>query len=59
MIKFKQCKELPDCSGIYGIKNVISKKFYIGSAESIIKRMKRHYSYLKRGKHHSTKLQNS
>lgn len=37
MINFKQCKDLPDYSGIYGIKNVISNKFYIGSAESIKK----------------------
>lgn len=59
MIKFKQCKELPDCSGIYGIKNVITEKFYIGSSESIVKRLKRHYTYLKKCNHHSTKLQNS
>lgn len=59
MIKFKQCKELPDHSGIYGIKNVITDKFYIGSAESIIKRLKRHYTYLKSLNHHSSKLQRS
>lgn len=59
MINFKQCKDLPDYSGIYGIKNVISNKFYIGSAESIKKRLKRHYTYLKKDNHHSQKLQNS
>lgn len=59
MKKFKECKELPDYSGIYGIRNVVTDKFYIGSAESIIKRIKRHYHYLKKCKHHSAKLQHS
>lgn len=59
MITFQQCKDLPTYSGIYGIRNVTNNKFYIGSAESLVKRLKRHYTYLKKGNHHSAKLQNS
>ena len=50
MITFQQCKDLPTYSGIYGIRNVTNNKFYIGSAESLVKRLKRHYTYLKKRK---------
>jgi group I intron endonuclease len=46
-------------SGIYGIKNTITGKFYVGSSVNVHVRWKTHASHLRRGVHHSVKLQNS
>jgi group I intron endonuclease len=46
-------------SCIYGIKNLITGKFYIGSTSNINKRWTGHRNSLRLGKHHSVKLQNS
>lgn len=45
--------------GIYYIKNVINNKIYIGSSNNISHRIGMHKSLLRRGKHHSVRLQNS
>lgn len=46
-------------TGVYGILNVITNKYYVGSSVNILSRIKRHFSDLRRGKHHSIKLQRS
>lgn len=46
-------------SGVYKITNIVTKKYYVGSSVNIHKRIISHFSYLKRNKHHSKKLQNS
>lgn len=44
-------------SGIYKITHVSSEKMYIGSAVSIRRRITTHKHSLKKGSHHSQKLQ--
>lgn len=44
-------------SGIYCIKHVESGRLYVGSAENFDVRFKKHLCQLKRGAHHSYKLQ--
>lgn len=46
-------------SGIYCIKNKLNNKLYVGSTINFDKRKREHYSYLRRGTHHSTYLQRS
>lgn len=46
-------------SGIYIIRNLINGKVYIGSAKNVKIRINVHKHYLKKGNHHSKKLQNS
>lgn len=46
-------------SGIYAIRNKINGKQYIGSAVNFYNRFKEHRSKLRRGLHHSKKLQNA
>lgn len=46
-----------DCSGIYIIRNLLTKKVYIGSAKNIKQRLHEHKSMLRRGAHHSKYLQ--
>lgn len=45
--------------GIYKITNLITKKFYIGSAKNIDKRWKRHIYELINNKHNNIYLQNA
>lgn len=45
--------------GIYQIRNIKNNKLYIGSSKDIEKRWKQHLAQLKKGNHHSSKLQNS
>lgn len=58
-MKFSELKNCLDKSGIYKIVNTNTDKVYIGSCVSFIKRLKRHYYYLRTNIHHSKKLQNS
>lgn len=46
-------------SGIYAIRNIVNDKQYIGSATNLSKRWGEHRHYLKRGRHHSSALQNA
>lgn len=46
-------------SAIYCIMNKINKKMYVGSAVNFSKRKSLHIAQLKKGSHHSKKLQNS
>ena len=46
-------------SGIYGIRNKVTEKYYIGSTQDFSKRWSEHKYHLKRGTHHSIKLQRS
>lgn len=53
---WKQCKEM---SVIYGLHNLVTNKWYIGSCHNLKDRLHRHYYYLIHNKHHSNKLQRS
>lgn len=53
---WRDCKEIPV---IYGIKNIITNKWYIGSCISLKNRIHRHWYYLTHNQHHSLKLQRS
>lgn len=44
---------------IYTIKNKVNNKCYVGSTKHPRQRKSDHFSYLKKGKHHSPYLQNS
>ena len=46
-------------SGIYLITNTVTKKVYVGSSVDIKARWKEHLSSLRKGRHHSVKLQRS
>lgn len=50
-------EKLPKIPGIYGIYCLISDKIYVGSAINLHARYIRHKYYLKKGTHHSLKLQ--
>jgi len=45
--------------GIYQIRNIIDDKIYIGSSIDIQRRWNDHINILKKGKHHSIRLQNA
>lgn len=45
--------------GVYGIKNLVTGKMYIGKSVNIIKRISNHFSSLNKGNHHSEYLQRS
>lgn len=45
--------------GVYLIRNLITGKVYVGSTIGFKKRKSEHFRYLRKNKHHSTKLQNS
>jgi group I intron endonuclease len=45
--------------GIYKIVNTVTNKVYVGSSKEVEKRIKSHFSMLKKKKHHSVPLQNS
>lgn len=53
---WKESKEIPV---IYGIHNVITNKWYIGSCYNMKNRLYRHYYNLTHNSHHSPKLQRS
>lgn len=44
-------------SAVYAIRNVATGNFYIGSSDHVIRRFCAHISQLRRGKHHSIRLQ--
>ncbi|PHM07588.1 GIY-YIG nuclease family protein, partial [Nostoc sp. 'Peltigera malacea cyanobiont' DB3992] len=44
-------------SGIYAISHISSGKVYIGSSKNLLKRWMQHKALLKKGTHHSWKLQ--
>lgn len=46
-------------TGVYGILNTATGKWYIGSSIELSKRMGRHLWELRSGRHHSPKLQRS
>lgn len=48
-----------DVGGVYEISNLVNGKRYIGSAVSFKKRWGVHRSYLRKGTHHSKKLQSA
>lgn len=45
--------------GIYYIQNKITKQLYIGQSKTLILRRNRHFSHLRKNKHHNSHLQNS
>jgi group I intron endonuclease len=49
--------KISDMSGIYGIRNLVNNKIYIGSAINFRKRKNSHFSALKKNKHHNIYLQ--
>jgi group I intron endonuclease len=48
-----------DKAGIYKIQNLVTGKVYIGCSYNIEKRWRSHLYMLRKGTHHSNKLQNS
>lgn len=46
-------------TGIYGIQNTVTGKWYVGQAENIYNRWSKHRRELHNGTHHSEKLQRS
>lgn len=52
-------KELDKKSGIYCIENTFNGKKYVGSSKNICRRLLTHRSYLRKGVHVNSKLQNS
>lgn len=44
-------------SAVYAIRNLRSGNFYIGSSEHVVRRLRAHLSELRRGIHHSLRLQ--
>lgn len=58
-MKLKNYKTFVTDMVIYGIQNIITSKWYIGSCKNFKLRIRRHYYYLQKQKHHSTKLQRS
>lgn len=58
-MKFEDCNTFKRIPVIYGIKNVLTNKWYIGSCKDMYDRFVRHRSLLKCNKHHSQKLQHS
>lgn len=46
-------------SGVYSIKNVVTGKSYVGSSVDMQCRRRVHFRHLRRGTHHSVKLQSS
>lgn len=46
-------------SGVYAIVNIVTRKFYIGSAVKLSKRKNNHLSNLRKGKHKNRHLQSS
>lgn len=54
-----QFDHLPELPGIYTIKNRVTGKMYVGSSMNPKKRVSFHLYSLKKGDHHSAKLQNS
>lgn len=49
--------DVPTTSGIYRITCTVTGKFYIGSAKSLRRRYRDHFSYLRRNAHMNSKLQ--
>lgn len=54
----KKAKKTPQ-SGVYEIVNTLDGKRYVGSAQDIPARWIVHQHFLRKGKHHSAKLQNA
>jgi len=49
-----------DICGVYGIRNVVNNKWYVGSSKHILRRWcVEHISPLRRGKHHNNPLENA
>lgn len=45
--------------GVYRIRNLVTGRSYVGSSLQVEKRLKEHFYNLRRGRHHSAKLQAS
>lgn len=58
-MRLKDYKQLPEKQAVYGIYNMTTEKWYIGSTLNLRNRFMRHIYYLKYNNHHSTKLQRS
>lgn len=54
-----QKEKLPKKSGIYGIRNLVNNKIYIGSSKNIYTRIRGHKNLLKINNHKNVYLQNS
>ena len=58
-MSFNNLKEIKSIEAVYGIHNVITDKWYIGSTFNLHDRIRRHRYYLLHNQHHSSKLQRS
>lgn len=58
-MSFKNTKEIPRFEVVYGLYNIKTNKWYVGSTFDMRDRMIRHKSMLMHNSHHSQKLQRS
>lgn len=58
-MSLKNIKEIPQIEVVYGLYNIKTMKWYVGSTLNMHNRMLRHKSMLINNTHHSQKLQNS
>lgn len=58
-MNFKNLSEIESVEVVYGIHNLITDKWYIGSTFNLHDRIRRHRYYLLKNQHHSSKLQRS
>ena len=58
-MNFENLKEFKKIEAVYGIKNIITNKWYIGSTFNLHDRIRRHRYALLTHTHHSSKLQRS
>lgn len=58
-MNFNNLKEIKNIEAVYGIHNIITNKWYIGSTINLHDRIRRHRYYLLHNQHHSSKLQRS
>ena len=59
IVSIKQKEKLPKESGIYGIRNLVNGKIYVGSSNNTNKRIENHKYYLKKNNHPNDYLQRS
>lgn len=55
-MNFKNLSEIESVEVVYGIHNLITDKWYIGSTFNLHDRIRRHRYYLLKNQHHSSKL---
>ena len=50
------CQELPKKSGVYCIRNIVTGEEYVGGSDDIKRRVNRHFSALRAGRHYNSRI---